>query len=389
MIRITVFDVGQALSVLLDFGLDRYALIDCGNDDLNGDHPALTQLESLASRPSARILFVMLSHMHWDHIGGLERLYAWSDALHDKIEAFYCNNALQQLLAKGLGEAPAWAKGMMSTKSVAFRYANAVAIAAKFARKVSSEAECCFFVPTDHTKDYPVDLTPPCLVNDDINVSLYAPSGEDLDRLSQLSGDPGEIAANLLKRSLKLRADVNGTSGVVLISYAGRRVLICGDATARNFDDIARRLVDSGELDVDVLCCWHHGGRLGRGDDTAPDSRAWALMGSSRAHEGRTAIASCGAGNAYGHPHKTTLELADKAGFAIHCTGLSRCAASDDPPEGVRRRATLFGPDAAAKLFKKQACCGNVQVSIDPGGKIKVSPSSGHRKRAECCLAGT
>jgi glyoxylase-like metal-dependent hydrolase (beta-lactamase superfamily II) len=71
MLRVTVFNVGQASSALIDFGRNRLGVIDAGVD-ASGRNPLVGALrQRLTEDPTCRLLFVLLTHLDWDHISGI------------------------------------------------------------------------------------------------------------------------------------------------------------------------------------------------------------------------------------------------------------------------------------------------------------------------------
>ncbi|GIW12697.1 MAG: competence protein ComEC [Tepidiforma sp.] len=84
--------------------------------------------------------------------------------------------------------------------------------------------------------------------------------------------------------------DLNARSLVVLVTYAGRTILLTGDA-----DAAAQRALLGTLPPIDVLKVPHHGSRT--------NDRAFLQVAT-----GGIALVTAGSGNPFGHPHASTLE---------------------------------------------------------------------------------
>lgn len=98
--------------------------------------------------------------------------------------------------------------------------------------------------------------------------------------------------------------DMNDLSLVLLVEYAGRRLLLCGDISR----EVELSLLPVGP--VDVLQVAHHG------------SGASSCREFLEAVSPRYALISCGRNNDYGHPHDSVLERLTAAGADVHRTDL-------------------------------------------------------------------
>src|SRR5258708_7461722 len=97
MLRLTVFNVGQASSALLDFGKGRLGIIDCGVG-LTGANPLVERVKSvIAGNANAEISFVILSHLDWDHINGIGDLIR-EEKIRKRIRRLCCNGSDFRLL---------------------------------------------------------------------------------------------------------------------------------------------------------------------------------------------------------------------------------------------------------------------------------------------------
>ena len=96
-LRLTVLDVGEGQSILLQTGGDNY-LIDCGGD--SADHTADQVAQTLLSQGVFRIDGVILTHYDRDHTNALENLLTRIPASH-----FYLPDQGEIQLAEGREEA--------------------------------------------------------------------------------------------------------------------------------------------------------------------------------------------------------------------------------------------------------------------------------------------
>lgn len=85
-------------------------------------------------------------------------------------------------------------------------------------------------------------------------------------------------------------ADLNGQSMILLLEYQGIRILFTGDTGW----DAEQAILPLGH--IDILKVGHHGSSTSTGDALLEDTTP-AL-----------AVISCGEDNAYGHPHRKTLQ---------------------------------------------------------------------------------
>lgn len=101
--------------------------------------------------------------------------------------------------------------------------------------------------------------------------------------------------------------DLNDYSAVISLTYGKTRFIFTGDAEALSEAEILKSGVS---LSADVLKLGHHG-------SSTSSSEAFV-----KAVDPRWGIISCGEGNSYGHPHKETLDLAEKLGIELLRTDL-------------------------------------------------------------------
>ncbi|MFA5355563.1 MAG: ComEC/Rec2 family competence protein [Candidatus Paceibacterota bacterium] len=105
----------------------------------------------------------------------------------------------------------------------------------------------------------------------------------------------------------ELITDINNSSVVFKLVYGETSFLFPGDIYKETEGEILAAGLD---LDADILKAAHHGSKTSTGED-------FLLAVSPNA-----VVASCGAGNSYGHPHPEFLELLEKYGISIFRTDL-------------------------------------------------------------------
>ena len=120
--------------------------------------------------------------------------------------------------------------------------------------------------------------------------------------LTLLYPAPDDVASPLPE------GDINNASVVGLLRFGSFTALLTGDAHIPVEEMLASRGLMTR---IDVLKVGHHGSRSSTGS---------TLLDATQPH---AAIISCGIGNAFGHPHRETLEhLAAMPGLRLHRTDL-------------------------------------------------------------------
>ena len=107
--------------------------------------------------------------------------------------------------------------------------------------------------------------------------------------------------------------DTNSYSPIIKFSYCGTDVLFTGDAEAATLDELLSTYTsqdDLNYLDVEVLKLGHHGSK------TSTTTPFLDVV------KPEYAIASCGLGNSYGHPHKEVLDMLSLKNVALYRTDL-------------------------------------------------------------------
>ena len=112
----------------------------------------------------------------------------------------------------------------------------------------------------------------------------------------------GDITLEIIAPISYSEEDKNSNSVVLRASAEGVSVLITGDATV---DEETQVLEKRGDLKADILKVGHHGSSTSTSEEFL------------RAVSPSIAVISCGEGNAYGHPHYSTLTRLREAGAEV------------------------------------------------------------------------
>ena len=89
--------------------------------------------------------------------------------------------------------------------------------------------------------------------------------------------------------------DPNNYSPIMMLEYAGKKVMFTGDAEEDNIEEYVTTY--GNQHDIDVLKVGHHG------------SENATTLDFITSIDPEYAVIQCGAGNKYGHPHQETLDI--------------------------------------------------------------------------------
>lgn len=261
-LRIHFLDVGQGDCTVIELPDGKFMMVDGGNDGEAVRRSVLGHCKALGVK---KFDYILLTHPESDHAGGLD----------DVLRCFGAEVIFLPYTTKADGAysdflAAANEEGAECKISQTYEYV------------CSEQADEFYFL---------LFLSP---LNPSLDSSYYNPANAE-DASSE---------------------DVNDASAIVYFEYAGRSLLLTGDASSKvedklveDYETIGKELfsrtvetafgtqVLTAELDsVDFLKAGHHGSSGSTGEALAALCRP------------KAAFVSCGAGNGYGHPSLTCAE---------------------------------------------------------------------------------
>jgi len=397
MLRATIFNVGQASSIMVDFGKGRLAIVDCGVG-VSGRNPLAEEIRRrLDHDPSARLAFVLFTHLDWDHINGVVEL---ARGTKDRIGKIYCNLEFRCLWDVVTTFARTYKRARFDRNPSAAR--NLTALGAINKMLEAPPAGVMDFhgelvaPESSNPNAYPVRLRVEG-IDDDFSVWLFAPSQTLRDGAASalrrvLGGDLKQ--GELLESISKHRPDWNAASAVMAIEHRGRRILFGGDANFRTWSEILSRNGCEAVMS-DVIVAWHHGARLGHHAGEDHDSKVWDFVLGDGSQKPAGVLVSHGAGR-YGHPHGETIDAINRRGAAVACTQLREGLVTDLEEVNEAMVAAGFDRDVGAadewSVYRSDgnACSGNIMVEIDDKGALTIKCDGprqiGDAPRRWCCL---
>lgn len=212
MLNICFLNVGKGNCTIIDFPSERLSMVDIDNSGTGGDKELTDPIQYLQKRFPNRSLFrFILTHPDMDHMSGLDQLAnsvgianLW-DTKHNKT------------ISDGDWE------GSPYNRKDWERYLTL---------RKSSESPKCLELYRDQTSEC-------CWTQD--NIRILSPTPE----LVELSAKTEEY---------------HHLSYVLIVEYAGRRVLLGGDASVEAWDDILKKC-GADSLKSDIFLAPHHGSK--------------------------------------------------------------------------------------------------------------------------------
>jgi Metallo-beta-lactamase superfamily len=401
MLRVKVFDVGQASSVLLDFGRGRLGVIDAGVDASGRNPLAAAIRQRFAEDPVCTVVFVLLTHLDWDHISGAAGL--GDPAIRPRVRRLYCNGLGFRTLFEVVERfAQENQKARFDRNRTTSRNLGALGVlgsllAAPPVGAGDFHGELVAPEASD-PEAYPVLLKIKEL-GEEFVLRLFAPSQDLRDRAaSGLSRRVDRFSSSSYRDLLvsvgRSRPEWNAASAVLTIEHKGKRLLFGGDANHLTWRDIFGRDVDGRLVRSDLSLACHHGARLGSHGGEDYDDKVWrSVLGVGQPSPFVLISHGCGR---YGHPHDETVHAVKRRGGLVACTQLRDRSASDakEREELVR---SLNLDDFPGDLDEWEiidtdhnSCSGTLTAEIDDGGRLSVTAAGprqvGSAALPACCL---
>lgn len=285
-LRIHFIDCGQADACAIQFPDGKNMLIDAGDSDSSSYNNIITYL-----RDSVKITtldYFIMTHADSDHIGGTTNVLEGLTVKTVYRPSQICNNSsyIDPALSKTGKEGFPYvttnvpASHKQSTKT----YANAL----------------------DHCYEHAQ------------NVYVTDPSNDEINQITgsaTVNGSPIPYTFDFYSPLEPSYSDNNDYSPIMVLSYAGRNIVLSGDAEERNEAEFVAKVNNPADTDTrydrfrdgkftaDIIKLGHHGSHTSSSEDYL------GIMCANRDWRANIyTIASCGKGNTYAHPRSEVLQ---------------------------------------------------------------------------------
>jgi competence protein ComEC len=249
---ITFINVGYGESILVESeknGEKITGLIDGGSgedEEYSGDTGRIRARDFLGHKGIDVLDFAILTHIHEDHVCGLEQFAAAGGV----IKKLFTVKALPQ----GVPEL----------------FINDVPVSGtrKFIAALNSCRRLLASLKKQNIPVVELDASAaPVPLAGDLSAEIITPSAERanllFDRLVNLyrAFPPGACDSSFVEKAASLDAALNGFSLALMLNYRGKKIFLPGDATPEGLSGDAefRQALVSGALRCDVLKLAHHG----------------------------------------------------------------------------------------------------------------------------------
>lgn len=362
MLTLHFLNVGHGDCTIVEYvaedGRKSFGLIDSNR---KGDEYPVA-LSTLLARGAEDLAFVALTHPHADHYRGMKLvLEHFGDRIHG-IFTFPIDRDKGTLsrFAAAYAEALDEAEDLASIELAK----ELAAILLHFFRL--NNASQRWDAPTGRGSFLPVPSMP------DVHISALVPH----------AGVRGPFQAALANGTTVMEASQqNHLSMGILVEYAGRRIVLGGDGTARNWSYVRQRERrgpdgEYGSLNAHVAKLPHHGSHL----DCDPLVLDYIFGNRTAPHDDdRFAIIS-----ADGRSHPSASVLADlrSRGIDPYCTGLSHSCSGAVAIQSVSSNLidpalVKFVAGVAEPSTRSAPCQGHIQLCIKPDGVIDIATQRG------------
>lgn len=349
MLKIHILNVANGDSIVIEYqdlnGIRHFGVCDSNLKKITDEVPAIKKLESLGAK--GHLSFVALTHPHMDHYLGLAQIFDQYT-----VKTFFSfplditeNKRLKALAA--LAVKPTKTDNSQISKS-ALELVKLI-----YAGK--------------HRAGEWIDLT-------GHGQKLFADgfAGIDMQAVQPLKSNKAAFFEMLDNGDLSVLSSqkANDVSLAIQIDCYGRRIILGGDSTSKNWRESERQLNRSGvtNLNVEILKIPHHGSRA----DNPP--KVLDYVYTNKKTEKIGLISAIGDEH---HPDGSVLKYFGENGILPYCTNLARECSTKIVPQTrldnlVPELSDFINESAIRGNIQTAPCQGDICVTIFPDGSIDV-----------------
>lgn len=277
ILTVHFIDCGQADACVIEFPDDKTMLIDAGHTSSASYGNVTAYIDSLGI---TEFDYFIMTHSDADHCGGVKNVL--SDIA---VKTSYRPN--QEATYEGYDDPAAEADG---SKGLHGDYTG------------------------KDTKTYADALAAVYSVSDDVYV--FDAANDEINNITgsaTVNGETFEYTFDFYSPLSDSYSDNNNYSPIMVLSYAGRNIVLSGDAEKQNEEEFVAKVRDSNDderydrfrrgFDADVIKMGHHG------SETSSSKAYLEIMCSTESARCNTyTVFSCGRNLTYGHPRYSTLK---------------------------------------------------------------------------------
>lgn len=278
ILTVHFIDCGQADACVIEFPDDKTMLIDAGEDGESSSGRVISYIKEQTDIKSFD--YFVMTHSDSDHIGGVV------DVLSEfPVETSFRPN--QEATHESYDDPAAEADG---SKGLHGDYTG------------------------KDTKTYADALAAVYSVSDDVYV--FDAANDEINNITgsaTVNGETFEYTFDFYSPLSDSYSDNNNYSPIMVLSYAGRNIVLSGDAEKQNEEEFVAKVRDSNDderydrfrrgFDADVIKMGHHG------SETSSSKAYLEIMCSTESARCNTyTVFSCGRNLTYGHPRYSTLK---------------------------------------------------------------------------------
>lgn len=288
-------DCGQADACVIEFPDDKTMLIDAGHTSSDSYGAVKTYVNELGI---TKFDYFIMTHADADHIGGVTKVF-------ESITADVVYRPSQLSSASGYTD-PALSK--TGKYGIPYDTSDVPSNNKQSSQAYKNALECVYEMTNEV---YVIDPS-----NDEIN---------EIEGSVTVSGQSFEYSLNMYSPLTPPYSDNNDYSPIMVLSYAGRNLVIAGDAEEKNEKEFVQKVKNtstdsrydifrSGNFHADLIKMSHHGSSTSSSEDYL---NIMTQVSSKRCNT--YTLFSCNDeayGNKYAHPHNETLDRLMDMGFS-------------------------------------------------------------------------